>query len=110
MDDKPREVTSFVQLAYRFGWIFLGPAVLLLGVVKKLETGGGWLTNWNLALLVGYCICLVSRAADIRWGFGTDTNGQPVTPKTWPRYVGGLTALIVGAYLVTSIVGATFKR
>jgi hypothetical protein len=110
MDEKPREVTSFVQLAYRFGWIFLGPSIFMLGAIKKFENGGGWLSNWNAALLIGYGICVVARAADIRWGFGTDTNGQPVTPKTWPRYVIGITAFAFGAYLLTSIAGAFFKR
>lgn len=110
MDEKPREVTSRVQLIYRFGWIFLGPAVVLFGIVKKLETGGGWLTNWNLALIVGYFICLVFRAADIRWRFGADTNGKPVTPKTWSRYIAILTAMVGGAYLVIGIVGVVFKR
>jgi len=89
-------------------WLFLGPLVLLLLLLGILQTGSGWFTGLDFAVLVVTGVMLLSRWAEQRSGQAVTVSGEPSTWSDFRRYAVLLPVVMAVAWVMANALGNTF--
>jgi hypothetical protein len=101
----PTATTSFSLVIVHLVWLFLGPFALGLMLLGIMQSGSGWWTGLDLALLFVVAAMICARWIDQRSGQATTVYGEPSTWVDFRRYALTLPALAGAAWIVANVIG-----
>lgn len=92
-------------LVARLVWMFFAPMSMVVSGIKIVESGTGWLTNYDAVFFCGAGLVLVMKWYELRSGEGCDAYGQPASLASYSGFVRAFTPLAVGAWVLANLFG-----